>query len=377
MSSKAAFNSHARSTRLRVARALRALLAAVAVCVPSLAVPDPALAADLSPAANVATRAHRVYVTNEMSGDLTVIDGLSSRVIATVKLGKRPRGLKLAPSGKFLFVALSGSPIMPPGADERKAPPADKSADGIGVVDTASLRLIRVVRGVSDPEQLAVSADGSRLFVASEDAGLLKVIDVKSDRVVATLSVGGEPEGVTLSPNGRFVYVTSEEDSIVSVIDTDRNSIVKTLKVGKRPRFCDFSRDGARAYCSGELDASISVIDARAHTVIGTIRLEGENVRPMGIAVAPDGKTIYVATGRGGTIASIDTQSLKTLKSVTVGPRPWNVALSSDGAVLYSANGTSNDISVVDSKTMSVLRKIAVGERPWGVVVDDAVKSVR
>ncbi|MEO5742614.1 MAG: hypothetical protein ABIS29_18665, partial [Vicinamibacterales bacterium] len=50
-----------------------------------------------------------VYVTNEISGDLTVIDGGTNQVVATIPLGKRPRGIKVSPDGTKLFVALSGS----------------------------------------------------------------------------------------------------------------------------------------------------------------------------------------------------------------------------------------------------------------------------
>ena len=38
---------------------------------------------------------YRVYVTNETSGDLTVIDGARGEVVATIPLGKRPRGARL------------------------------------------------------------------------------------------------------------------------------------------------------------------------------------------------------------------------------------------------------------------------------------------
>ena len=76
-----------------------------------------------------------VYVTNETGGDLTVIDGGTNQVAATIVLGKRPRGVRVSPDGTQLFVALSGSPIGGPNVDESKLPPADKKADGIGVVD--------------------------------------------------------------------------------------------------------------------------------------------------------------------------------------------------------------------------------------------------
>mgnify|MGYP003335382373 CR=1 FL=1 len=50
-------------------------------------------------------------VTNERSGDLSVIDSETHSVVATVPLGKRPRGIHASPDGKLIYVALSGSPI--------------------------------------------------------------------------------------------------------------------------------------------------------------------------------------------------------------------------------------------------------------------------
>src|SRR4051812_49625333 len=85
-----------------------------------------------------------VCVSNERSGDVTILDGADRAVLATIKVGKRPRGIHRSPDGKRLFVALSGSPITgPPKLDARGTPifeaekegEGDRSADGIGVID--------------------------------------------------------------------------------------------------------------------------------------------------------------------------------------------------------------------------------------------------
>lgn len=102
-----------------------------------------------------------------------------------------------------MYVALSGSPIAPPGVNEEALPPADKKADGIGVFDVRQRRLLRVIPGGSDPEQLAVSQDGRWLFVANEDVGQLSVIEARDGAPIATIPVGEEPEGVELRPDGR------------------------------------------------------------------------------------------------------------------------------------------------------------------------------
>jgi len=115
-----------------------------------------------APEADLAAQstAPRIYVTNEVSGDLTVIDSASAKVIATIPLGKRPRGIHPSPDGKTLYVALSGSPIAGPGVDETTLPPPDKSADGIGVFDVAQNKLVKIIPGGSDPENFDVSKDG-------------------------------------------------------------------------------------------------------------------------------------------------------------------------------------------------------------------------
>jgi YVTN family beta-propeller protein len=52
-----------------------------------------------------------------------------------------------------------------------------------------------------------------------------------------------------------------------------------------------------------------------------------------------------------------------------VGARPWGLALSPDGSTLYSANGSSNDVTAVDVASLQVKSRIAAGESPWGVVI--------
>src|SRR3954451_9027928 len=53
-----------------------------------------------------------VCVSNERSGDLSIVR--DEKVIATIPVGKRPRGVHASPDGAFVYVALSGSPITGP-----------------------------------------------------------------------------------------------------------------------------------------------------------------------------------------------------------------------------------------------------------------------
>src|SRR4051812_1593031 len=122
------------------------------------------------PAAPAADRGYWVCVSNERAGTVTVIDGADGKVVATIPIGKRPRGVHPSPDGKTLYVAVSGSPITgPPKLDPKGKPifeepkeDADPDADGIAVVDLATRKFVKKLQAGADPEEFAVSPDGRR-----------------------------------------------------------------------------------------------------------------------------------------------------------------------------------------------------------------------
>jgi len=138
----------------------------------------------LSPLQGQAGQSYQIFVSNEKSGDVTVINGNDNQVLGTIAVGKRPRGIHVSADGKTIYVALSGTPISaPPQLDEKGNPifqrgkddddddtvKSDKSADAIGVVDIAQRKLIGKIQSGSDPEEFSLSKDGAKLYVSNED----------------------------------------------------------------------------------------------------------------------------------------------------------------------------------------------------------------
>jgi YVTN family beta-propeller protein len=314
--------------------------------------------------------APRIYVTNEVSGDLTVIDSGTRKVLATVPLGKRPRGIHPSPDGKTIYVALSGSPIAGPDVDESTLPPPDHSADGIGVIDVAQNKLVRILHAGNDPENFDVSQDGKQIYVSNEDDAEVSIIDVASGTVVKSLKMGAQPEGVRVTPDGKLVFVTSEEDGNISVLDPAAEKIIATFKVGHRPRNIAFMPDGKLAYVNAENDGTVVLFDAVHHKMLRAIPIGQPGlVKPMCVILSPDATKLYVSTGRGGKVFTVDTKTNAAIASVAVGKRPWGIALSPDDKTLYSANGPSNNISAIDLATNTVTATIPAGQGPWGVLV--------
>jgi PQQ-dependent catabolism-associated beta-propeller protein len=316
-----------------------------------------------------------VYVSLEEGGEVVAIDPGAAAIVARIPVGKRPRGIKISPDGKLLYVALSGSPRAAPGADESKLPAADRAADGVGVVDLRTHKLLRTLASGQDPESFDVSRDGKTLYVSNEETAEMTVLDLASGKVKHKVDVGHEPEGVTLRPDGKVVYVTSEQDNLVVAVATAGFKVLAQMPTGPRPRSVAFTHDGATAFVTSENGAQLTVLDAAHNKPAGTIKIEAKaktplGPRPMGSTLSPDGKTLYVSLGRGEAVATIDVATRKVTRLIDgVGARPWGIGVSPDGARLFTANGPSNDVSIIDAATGNVTARVKVGGLPWGIAV--------
>src|SRR5881398_984285 len=322
--------------------------------------------------AKAESTSYLVFVSNERSGDVSVIDGATNDVVATFKVGKRPRGIRATPDGTRVFVTLSGSPRMAPGVDENRAP-ADKSADGLGVIDPMARKLIDRWHVGSDPEQFAISKDGKFAFIANEDDASALIVDLNSGQPRGKVKVSAEPEGVAVNPANGEVYVTCEEKGELFVIDPDQQRVIAKIDTGGRPRSVAFLPNGSRAYAACENGGYLAVIDARSHQLSSKIQLPTGSL-PMGTAISKDGNELYVSTGRGNAVALIDTDKNEVATTIPVGNRVWGIAFDPSGSKLYTANGASNDVSVVDVKSRKELRRIKVGDGPWGITTIRAAK---
>jgi PQQ-dependent catabolism-associated beta-propeller protein len=305
--------------------------------------------------------AARLFVTNERSGTVQIIDTKTDRVIAAVKLGDRPRGVALSPDGKRLYVAVSWW-------RDGKRPRTGR--ERIAALDTATLKTLRDYTAGTDPECVAVAPNGQRLYLSNEDAGTASIIDVATGRHTATVIVGTEPEGVTASPDGRLVYVTAETSNVISVIDAKQARTAANILVDSRPRAVIFTRNGKRAWATAELGGTVMLIDVAKNTVLHRIRL-GRADKPVGLVLSPDEKRLYVATGRGNGVAVIDTISRKVVKTIPAGSRVWGIAITPDGRKLYAANSLGNTISVIDTTALRVVKTIPTDDGPWALAISD------
>jgi PQQ-dependent catabolism-associated beta-propeller protein len=297
----------------------------------------------------------KVFVSSEKDNAVAVIDGARMELLATPTACKRPRHMQLSPDRSAIYIACS---------DDHR----------VVLWNIASGKVTERYQVGEDPEIFDLSPDGRTLYASNEEDSELTAFDLGARKKLFAVKVGGEPEGVKASADGKLVYVTSEVANMVHVVDVATRTVVKNIPVGKRPR--RFLLTPTELWVTNELDGSASVIRTSDHTVQARIAflppgMRSEDVTPVGMVLAPDGKTAYVALGRANHVAVVDVASRQVKAYVLVGRRPWGLALDRAGSRLYVANGQSDDLTIVDTATLKSLRTVKVGRVPHSVVVDD------
>jgi PQQ-dependent catabolism-associated beta-propeller protein len=298
----------------------------------------------------------RVFVTNEKSSSLTILD-LTGKVLETIETCARPRGMKFNPARTHIYVGCGDD-------------------DTIALYDIATFKLVRRYRNIPAPETFDLHPDGRHLYISNEDDSEASVLDVESGDIVGQFPTGPEPEGVAISRDGRRVYVASEAANLIHVIDVQQKKVIKEILVGTRPRRFALSPDERELWVSAELAGEVDIIDTQSLEAKGKVEfniraLRRELITPVDLLITKDGSRAYVALGRANYVAVVNANTHEVIDYILVGKRPWGLQLSADESRLWVANGLSDDVAIIDTKAHKVLISIPVGKVPYGILIDD------
>lgn len=291
------------------------------------------------------------------------------------KLGEKPFGSALSPDGKYLAISNDGTrtqslslveaasgkvlqslPYVSPQAlfiglawspDGSKLYAAAGGNDKIRVYTLANGLLteaapITMPKG-SFPAGLALSADGGRLFVADNGSGAMSAVDAATGKVLGTVATGPNPFTIGLTADGRTAYVSNWGTKTVSAVDIATLTVRKTIEVGSHPTAI------IRNPVTGELLVAVTDadkvigIDPETDAITRTIELAPYQHAPVGsspqgLAITPDGRTLYVANAGNNDVAVVNLADDHVAGLIPTGWYPTTVTLTQDGARLLVTN---------------------------------------
>ena len=275
----------------------------------------------LAALASGAARASTVLVSNEKGNSITVLDGATLKLIKTVPVGQRPRGIVLSQDKRTLYICASDD-------------------DEIEQLDLDTYTMKEPLPSGADPETFALHPDGEHLYVSNEDNSLVSIVDIAERKIIGEIPVGIEPEGMGISPDGKWIVNTSETTNMAHFIDNTTHKVVANVLVDSRPRRAVWTADGKEVWVSSEIGGSVSVIDPTSHAITHKIKfaisgVPKEAVQAVGIAITGDRKLAFVALGPANRVAVVDGATYEVKKYLLVGQRVWNLAFTPDESRLY------------------------------------------
>ncbi|MHC4460779.1 MAG: cell surface protein [Planctomycetota bacterium] len=258
---------------------------------------------------------------------------------------------------------------------------AEATANQVAVFDIASGKVTKTISVADNPVGLAISADGSKLYVTSAvPAGKVQVIDIRGGRVSDSIAVGHTPVAVVVGPDGKTLYVCNQFNNNISVIDPGSKKQVATISVTREPVAAAVTSDGKFLFVANHLPAGaadadyvasvVSVIDTAAKKVVKNIELPNGSVNVRGITISPDGRNAYVThilaryhfpvtyLEKGwintNAMTIIDVPGRKFVNTVLVddvdlgAANPYGVACTDDGKNILITHAGTYELSVIE-----------------------------
>lgn len=252
--------------------------------------------------------------------EITAIDPDSRRIVDVVDLVPEhaPHGLALDAELGRLYVSVEGAP--------------DRSG-GVVVVDTGTRKpLGRVDTGAPGPHWFAVGPDGTTGYATNKEAPFVSVVDLVAGRLTGKIEVPGS-EGLAVSADGSRVYVGGPYVSFaddgpgsangVRVIDAKSRSVVEVLPTEHRVMPVHLTARGKLlageirqvSGVTGQDPGRLTVFAADGHERLGEVEI-GRS--PLTIASSPDGALGYVACVVDSVVDVVDLDSLRLLSRIPV-----------------------------------------------------------
>jgi YVTN family beta-propeller protein len=219
---------------------------------------------------------------------------------------------------------------------------------------------------------LAFSADGSKVYLASDRTGNFQVVDVRKGAVVDQINIGNDPNQMALTKDGRFAYVPLRGEDAVAVVQLEPLKLIKKIPMDKGPHDAYTSPDGTRIFVGAQFGRSIAVIDPAKQALIYNLPT-ADGVRP--IRPARDGRTLYVALSNliGFVVVDVEKGVTRRVELATLPegvPKPYvdtfthDLLLSPDERELWVTDDVFDLIRIVRLSDMKETGQIQVGHFP-------------
>lgn len=269
---------------------------------------------------------NRIYVTNESSHTVSVINTNTDKVIHTITGLHLPSAIVVHPNGSTIYVSNLG-------------------AKTVSVINSTSYEIISTIPGLNGPLSMALNKTGTRLYIACHNDHTLYTHDTGTGQRLFSLGGCTNASSAALNPSNSRLYVGTEKD--VHLVDPVTSTRLSTYSGFNSPRDMAYSpydtESAPRLYIANTEGNSVIIFNAGSNIIHKTLTVE----TPYGIAFNPIKREAYVTDLRNSAVKIIDTVTETLTDSIPGFNHPVGLAVLPNGSKLYVANYGGHTVTVV------------------------------
>ena len=261
----------------------------------------------------------RWYYQGNPDGDsISVVDMQSLTKIKTIPGFVQPLNITFTPDGSKAYVGNYGAHWVGV-IDVRRHELLKKipigEVPGVAKLDPA--KYLGEIKGINIA---ALSNDGRYLYAADGTLGVVGVIDTQTDKVIKVIRVGPDPWRIYMSHDGKYGITANNGDETISIIDTRTNSVAATLEAGPDMTGVNFAQ--GKAFVISSTTGFVFVYDMNSLRPAGRIKI-GTNVQLETATTDVAEEKLYLAESTNHQVVIIDAKTHALERVGNVGLFPW------------------------------------------------------
>jgi DNA-binding beta-propeller fold protein YncE len=212
------------------------------------------------------------------------------------------------------------------------------------------------IPGCPEASGVLCAQDERLVFAAARGAGKVLVIEVSSGDVVEEVVVGPKPNGLAWDPRRKRLLVADVGDARARLVDPHAGAVVIDTALPGKPRWCVYDPSTDRFLVNIRDPGCVAVL--AADTAVVQARWPVSSAGPHGLDLDQEHRRAFVACD-GGTVLAADLTTGREIGSVAIAGEPDAVWYNPDRSHLYVAIGRPGVIAVVDTREMALAQEVA------------------
>ena len=307
----------------------------------------------------------QLLVVNTDSNSVTVVDLNSGFTnLMEIPVGSSPQTISIGPEGIRAFT---------PNRDD----------DSISVLDLQNLSSIGCIPVGDEPFGTVVGE--KHIFVSNQASNSISVIDRETFLPILEIETEEAPRGLALSDDGSQLYVTHFFSGNLSVIDIALMNVTKVISVNASANISqsvEIDSENSLAFLPQTFSNSsneallfdttvfpvVSIVDLVAQIDLRSERIAVDIAdEPVGIpidSVRTSINKLYVVNAASNDVSVIDLDSNTAVAHFEVGDNPRGIVLSNDDLRAYVNNTLSGSVTVIDTTNDQLIDEFEVTQIP-------------